>query len=373
MRVAFLAPSYGAAHGVLGRHVEVLATGTARDGSQVEVFVHDLGHHAPPATPDVSVDRLWPWIAAHAYGAAMNARPSDDAVRSDLRRALGEYDLVHVHVDSMLAGLLKRYDRSPPVIFTPHWYASSPTHLRHLAQGQVQPWQIRALAQADRVLCVSETEAVQVRRHAPRARIEIVPNGVDTESIAHAKPFAVKPRVILSVDRLTRWAGIHRIISALPALAPPYRLVVVGRGRGRAALEAHADHLGVADRVRFLGAVSDAVLLRWLRTSSVVATLKEESLWGGTLMSAACAGAPVVASDIGANREAAALIGEEGIGFVSRRASPFAVADAIRQLAGTGIRPAATLVPTWEDTAQTTIALYREVLSNSRAVLSNGR
>jgi hypothetical protein len=55
-------------------------------------------------------------------------------------------------------------------------------------------------------------------------------------------------------------------------------------------LEAHADYLQVADQVRFLGAVSDEVLHRWLRTASVIATLKEESLWGGTLLTAACAG-----------------------------------------------------------------------------------
>jgi Glycosyl transferases group 1 len=82
-------------------------------------------------------------------------------------------------------------------------------------------------------------------------------------------------------------------------------------------LEAHADYLQVADQVRFLGAVSDEVLHRWLRTASVIATLKEASLWGGTLLTAVCAGVPIIASDIPANREAVALTIRVGIEFVS--------------------------------------------------------
>ena len=170
--------------------------------------------------------------------------------------------------------------------------------------------------------------------------------------------------VIVSVDRLTRWAGIQRVISALPALPSRYTMVVVGRGRARSMLEAHADYLGVADRVRFAGGVTDAVLHRLLRTASVVATLKEEDLWGGTLLSAACAGTPVVASDMPAHREAARLVGSEGISFVSRRASPLAVADAVTQLAATGEHPFAVLVPRWADLAEETMSIYREVLDD---------
>ena len=110
-------------------------------------------------------------------------------------------------------------------------------------------------------------------------RIVITARGFDRATIAGARPFTARQRVILTVDRLTRWAGIHRIISALPALGPAYTVIVAGRGRGRGRgmLEAHADYLQVADQVRFLGAVSDQALNPWLRTASVVATLKRRA------------------------------------------------------------------------------------------------
>lgn len=167
--------------------------------------------------------------------------------------------------------------------------------------------------------------------------------------------------MILAVDRLTRWAGIHRIISALPALPERYTLAIAGRGRARAMLEAHADYLRVANRVRFLGAISDAKLHRWLRTAAAVVSLKEESFWGGTVLKALCADAPVVVSDIAAFREAAALTGGDGIRFLSRRASPFALAEAIESVSSTRARVSDDLLPTWRSVAERTISIYEEV------------
>jgi glycosyltransferase involved in cell wall biosynthesis len=362
MRLALLTPGYGAADGTLGRHVQALATGAARAGARVEVLLHGSAPAAPIARHEgISIKRFPPLL------------PGSDSAFSGglwryLRDRIDDFDILHAHGEATLLALLALRDAPLPLVLTPHWYAAPQTHLRRLVQGRVHRLDGRLLARADRVLCVSHTEALQVRRNAPDAHVEIVPNGLDTHSIANAHPFAVPPRVILSVDRLTPWAGIQRTVSALLALAPSYRLVVVGRGRGRSQLEAHADYLGVADRVRFLGGVDDAELHRWMRTASVVATLKEESLWGATLLSALCAGTPVVASDIAANREAAAVGAGEDVGFVSRRASPFAIAEAIRQLAGAGSRSRAELVPTWQDTAARAVSVYKDLAGrNGRA------
>jgi glycosyltransferase involved in cell wall biosynthesis len=325
MRVGLLTPGYGEHQGTPSRYVQALARGATQAGASVKLLENAAG---------------WRYLWEHVE----------------------EFDVVHAHGEATLPALFAVRDSLRHLVITPHWYAAPQTNLRRMVQGRVHRLDGPLLARAERVLCVSEAEALQVRRHAPTARIEIVPNGLDTNSIARARPFPTESRVILSVDRLTRWAGIHRVISAMLALPPSYRLVVVGNGRARAQLEAHADYLGVADRVRFLGAVDDSELHRWMRTAAVVATLKEESLWSATVLTALCAGTPVVASDIAANREAVELTGGEGIGFVSRRASPFAIAEAIRQLADAGSRPRESLVPTWEDTATRVVSLYRELV-----------
>jgi glycosyltransferase involved in cell wall biosynthesis len=85
--------------------------------------------------------------------------------------------------------------------------------------------------------------------------------------------------------------------------------------------------------VRFLNAVSDAELYRWLRSASVVVALHENHSSGIGVTEALAAGAPVVASEIPVHREAAARFDVPRIKFVSPRGSPFEVADAIAELA----------------------------------------
>jgi glycosyltransferase involved in cell wall biosynthesis len=361
MRIALLTPGYGPAHGTLGRHVQALAEGAVRAGAHVEVLLHSAAPFTPsePLPAGVVLRRFAPLIPGS--DSALSA-----ALWRHLRNRAAAFDVAHAHGEATLPALLALRDAPLHLVLSPHWYAAPQTHLRRLVQGRVHRLDGRLLARADRVLCVSHSEALQVRRHAPDARVEIVPNGLDTLAIAQARPLPEDPRVILSVDRLNRWAGIQRVVSALLALPPSYRLVVVGTGRGRSQMEAHADYLGVGERVRFIGGVGDAELYRWMHTAAAVATLKEESLWGATLLTALCAGTPVVASDIAANREAAAVSGGEGIGFVSRRASPFVIAEAIRRLADAGSRSHAEQVPSWPYVAARTLAVYGELLEGER-------
>jgi glycosyltransferase involved in cell wall biosynthesis len=359
VKVALLTSAYGADDGVVGIHVQGLARAIARAGGTADVLLHAPNHvHLPPEERGVSITRFPSWIPGNEY--AISRR-----LWSYLREHSNDFDVIHVHGESVVPPLLVAGSAARHVIFTPHLYASPQPHLRQMIQRRDRRVGRQVLAQADRVLCVSESEATQVKRYAPNAQVRIVPQTFDADAIAAARPFAIDGKIILTVDRLTRWAGIHRVISALPALDPSYRLVVAGQGRGRKMLEAHADYLGVFDRVRFVGAVSDAVLYRWLRTASVVASLKEESLWPGTLLMAACAGVRIVASDIAVNREAAALIGgEDGIAFVSRRASPLVIADAVSELAQAETLPSAPLMPRAEDTTELTVAIYRELVEH---------
>jgi glycosyltransferase involved in cell wall biosynthesis len=361
MRVAFLTRAYGPAGGPVGRHVQALARGVVDAGGGAEVLLHAIDNRElPSAEGDVSITRFPPLGVGEGYAFSKE-------LWAHLRSHGLDYDLLHAHGESALPVLLMARRTRPRLIFTPHYYATAPRRVRGLVQGRRHRLDRRVLSQAERVLCVSRTEALQVRRYAPHARVQVIPNGCDADAIAAARPFHATRRVILSIDPLTRWSGVHRIISALPALAPSYVLVITGQGRAREALAAHADYLRVADRVLFVGAVGDDQLHRWLRTACVVVTLSEEGLWGGTLLAAACAGAPVLASDLLAYREAAVLTGDHSVAFVSRRASPFAVADAVRQLAASGARSRVARVPTWHDMATATIALYRELMREAGA------
>jgi glycosyltransferase involved in cell wall biosynthesis len=74
----------------------------------------------------------------------------------------------------------------------------------------------------------------------------------------HAGPFG---RYVLSVGRLESVKRVDLAIRALQHAPPDVTLVIAGTGTHRDAFEALAATLGLASRVRFLGAVGDATLL----------------------------------------------------------------------------------------------------------------
>jgi glycosyltransferase involved in cell wall biosynthesis len=92
-------------------------------------------------------------------------------------------------------------------------------------------------------------------------------NGLDVEPLYHPPRLADQFRrgpfgaYVLSVGRLEAVKRVDLAIAALSYTPPPLSLVIAGSGTKRASLEALAGERGVADRVRFLGDVTDETLV----------------------------------------------------------------------------------------------------------------
>jgi phosphatidylinositol alpha-1,6-mannosyltransferase len=113
---------------------------------------------------------------------------------------------------------------------------------------------------ADVVFSISRFTSSQLELAGVRSAPILVHGGVD--SWARRSDPSERP-TILSVGRLVRRKGFDRVIEALPALRRFHRDVIyeiVGDGPDRSYLVDVARRCGVADRVRFLGSVSDATL-----------------------------------------------------------------------------------------------------------------
>ncbi|SEP50560.1 Glycosyltransferase involved in cell wall bisynthesis [Rhodospirillales bacterium URHD0017] len=110
---------------------------------------------------------------------------------------------------------------------------------------------------ADVVLPVTEVLAGYVTAAGvPRARISVVPNGIDLEDFAGLPTRASSEAVQLGfVGFVRHWHGLDRVLRGLAAWqgAPRLDLIVVGDGPARTDLESLAAELGLADRVRFTG------------------------------------------------------------------------------------------------------------------------
>jgi glycosyltransferase involved in cell wall biosynthesis len=155
-----------------------------------------------------------------------------------------------------------------------------------------------------RYLCESEG--------LPLEKIRVIYNGVDTAlyrppvageraAIRAGIGLPAGALVIMSVASLKELKRLDLLLSA----AAPFlrradadaRLVFVGQGPERAALESLAERLGVADRVVFCGIRDDVNVL--LRAADIVALSSRTEAFPNVILEAMATGLPVVSTDVG--------------------------------------------------------------------------
>lgn len=104
---------------------------------------------------------------------------------------------------------------------------------------------------------------------------------------------------LLYVGRLMPWKGVDIAIQALVYI-PDATLLVAGAGQEETALRQLATHLGVQQRVRFLGTVPRTALPHLYRTVDLLlATSFASETFGISLVEAQACGLPVVAARFG--------------------------------------------------------------------------
>jgi len=143
--------------------------------------------------------------------------------------------------------------------------ALSDSMVKKILKQQVEKW---ALRHAAAVIATTEALGEQARAIAPKARVELIPNGVDTERFrpGERRRAGHDPLRVLYVGRLSAEKNVAAAVTATAMLksgggaAPPVTLVVVGGGPLEAALSEQARERGAADRLVFRGVVDQQVL-----------------------------------------------------------------------------------------------------------------
>ena len=127
----------------------------------------------------------------------------------------------------------------------------------------------------------------------------VVPNGVDIS--LHAGTLVSERGAswdVAFIGRLIDEKRVDRVLDAVHELRddmPNLRCAIVGDGPARAELEARTDALGLSERVRFLGAVSEAEARAVLGDAHVLVMPSEREGFGISVIEAQLAGAvPVV-------------------------------------------------------------------------------
>ncbi|MEX2247618.1 MAG: glycosyltransferase family 4 protein [Dehalococcoidia bacterium] len=152
---------------------------------------------------------------------------------------------------------------------------------------------------------------------ASKGRVKFWRNGLDMDRLRPASPedrttaraslgLRDDALVMLTASRLAAWKRVDRAIRALPRIKSwvgEALLLVVGDGEERARLEALAREVGVASAVRFVGAVPQADVMRYMHAADVFLAVADLSNVGNPLLEAMACGMCIVAVDAGDTRD----------------------------------------------------------------------
>lgn len=237
--------------------------------------------------------------------------------------------VLHTHNPSphLFGALAARAAAVPVLVHTKHGrnYPDSP---RAVAWNRLASWL------SDRVVPVSADAAAVARQveHVPRRKIAVIRNAIDLADFpppSGPRPGSARHAVHVArlIDVTKDQTTLLRAARLVADQDPAFRLTIVGDGPDRAPLTALAGQLGLADCVRFLGYRSDVSALLGAAGFFVLSSRSEGiSL---TLLEAMAAGLPVVATEVGGNREVV-VPGQTGL-LVPER-SPGALAGAMLAL-----------------------------------------
>ena len=238
-----------------------------------------------------------------------------------LRRDGWSPDVVHVHMFEAAppALALARLSRAR-VAITEHYTGFA----RGLVTGYDRSLARLSFERADVVAPVSGELAGHLRALAPRARIEVVPNVVDT---AVFEPPVARPagRRLLNVAALAEKKGQRYLLEALTEV-PGATLDVVGDGELRGALERRAGELGLDGRVRFLGERSKPEVAELMRAADLFVLPSLAENLPVVLIEAQASGLPAVATRVGGVPE----LVDDDAGTLVDPADAAALAEAIR-------------------------------------------
>lgn len=194
---------------------------------------------------------------------------------------------------------------------------------------------------ADCTTIVSETAAERYLSAGAvsRARLRVIPNGVDTGRFRPLPAARAAVRRELGLGGEFTWLAVGRFelakdyatmlaaCAAVVARRPDSVLLLVGRGSLQPEVEQLVASLGLRSHVRFLGVRRDVPELMSASDGYVMS-----SAWEGmpvVLLEAGAAGMPIVATAVGGNREVV-LEGESG--YLVPPRNPGALAEAMTRL-----------------------------------------
>ena len=289
------------------------------------------------------------------------------------------FDIIHLHFPDPMSHLASMaIPTQVPRIIT--WHADI-IRQRYLLK-LYRPWQTRILRQARGIIVATPGHldaSPALSSPEIRARTRVIPYGIDPERFAAPCPQASRLRAahpgrrIFALGRHVTYKGFDILIQALACLDPDVRLLLGGEGPLTSSLKQLAAHLGLSDRVCFLGHIPGSELPAHYQAGDVfcLPSVTRAEAFGIVQMEAMAAGRPVVSTRLGNGVNFVNRDGETGLtvppGDIKSLANALKILltqDALRHELGARAQKWVCSEFRKEHMAGQTLALYREILES---------
>ncbi len=300
-KIALVSPYDHAFHGGVADHINSLAAQFREWGHTVKIVAPCKSADAVEDDDFIPMGRAVPIPSGGSIARVSFSVWLKPRIKQMLEREA--FDVVHFH--EPFAGLISKDMLSlidpaeSTAVGTFHTYEGTRLYkigAKHLAMPYFRMLQGR--------IAVSCPAYEFISRHFP-GEYEIIPNGIQVDDFASAKPFEHLKNDgkinLLFLSRLEKRKGLKYLLGAFSRLKwdwPNLRLLVAGGGKPDADSLRILSERNLQDVV-FLGRVSDEEKFRYYKTADIYcapATGKES--FGIVLLEAMAAGAPIVASGI---------------------------------------------------------------------------
>ena len=352
-RVLVPVPWFPSAHSAFGRYARFAQVPAEESRHGLAVF-----HPRYPVLPKLGMSLAPALLFAATLPLARRLAATED------------FDLIDAHYaypDGVAAAMLGRALGKPVVITA----RGTDVNLipRHILPRRMIRW---AASRAAALITVADAlKAPLIKLGVPAAHITTLRNGVDLSLFrpqhrtAARRVYGFEGKTLLSVGHLIERKGHHHAVAALRRL-PAFTLAIAGEGPQRAALASLAQRLGVASRVRFLGALPHDVLPTLYSAADALVLASTREGWPNVLLEAMACGTPVVASHAWGNPE---IVADVAAGVLMGELSPDGVADAVNRLFAEPPARAATRAYaerfSWDATTDGQLRLFGGILAGA--------
>jgi L-malate glycosyltransferase len=141
---------------------------------------------------------------------------------------------------------------------------------------------------------------------APKQKIEVVYNGVDTNFFKPDSPVA-KKNIILFVGRLIERKGVNYLLEAFSQInfkkRESWQIWLVGEGPEKDNLESLAKRLKIVPQVKFLGRKSKEGLVKIYNQAKIFVLPSLNEGMSNTILEAMACGLPIITTSVGGSKE----------------------------------------------------------------------